>query len=287
MENDRRIAISQDQFWAFVKRLTVPFMLVSIASIVLVALTPIIGNMTGATYKPTFMQMLIVGGGVIALTFAFLCYAAKVIGLTASWLAVSGMFGVAFVVLQFIIGPQALYLKGEYDISGFFTFNPNQLSTYWWIAAAVLLSLLLVMGIAYRVYRDRAKIAAGIQIVVKKPKTFLIIFTVFALIVLGIVTGYIYIPFILVFPTLNYAEIIATQFSLIVPLMLLMAAFVGAVLHINLGGEAAIVAKKDAILAMVLWIGLALLFLYSTLWIVYMTLLVTTWPLKTFTSSSK
>lgn len=184
-------------------------------------------------------------------------------------------WNVLVVLAKFAVGPHGFYeVNQEVDIDA-------SLPTLEEPAGAVLGGMLIFAfyaGVYWLIYRN---FRGGL------PKAPLVVGSLlFAAILLSAVSGIfvlVIIPLLVAAAGLDYLQFVFTSsVSLIVGLMLAGAVTL-AVLAFRSAAERARVVGDAAILVSLLWVGLAFLAMYHALWVVYVLILTSIWPLKTVT----
>ena len=179
------------------------------------------------------------------------------------------------VFVKFVLSPEALY---EHSESGTFEafFDPSDPVAAALIAAAVFLLYALALFVIYRVCRRRLE--------ARRPRTLtwkrVLIVAVLTAALLFATGG---VPLLVAFGGLEYLGFVfSSAVSLLVALALAGAvslagiAFRESAVRANALGDA-------ALLVSVFWVGLGFLALYHALWVVYVLVLTSIWPLRVIT----
>jgi hypothetical protein len=277
------------------KKISVPLALFSLASIVLVSLTPAFVGISGG--QPTLLQLSATGIVVIVLSALFIAWSSKILKLSAAWMILVTLFLSAVAIIKFIIVPKALYAETfRIDSGGLFNFafDPNKTATYIWVSIVSFLILAGLYWVFYRLYRTevievasnkRAKstttvsqrITLGVVIVVT---------LVFIAIGSGALSLLVFFPLVAFQSFSTYFITIATNEGLALFVTLVLAAIL-AFRSIQVSSHDAIATKQPMLIVSAAWLALSVLLLFHIIWIVYMTVLITLAPFKVVYFSSK
>lgn|GEM_PF-1549879 len=279
----------------FFKKLSVPFALFSLASIVLVALTPTFAGISGG--RPTLLQISLTGIVVIVLSALFIAWSSKILKLSAAWMILTTLFLSIVAFIKFILVPQALYAETfQIDSGQLFdvAFDPNKTASYIWVSIITFLILAGAYWVCYRLYLwtvavNEPKIRKKSTMTVAQRVTTavaIIVSLVFIAISSGAITYLIFIPFMAIDSFLTYMTTIFNNEGLAI-LIALIAAAIFSYQSIRVSGRDAIATKRPMMIVSAAWIALSVLLLFHIIWIVYMTVLITLAPFKVVYFSSK
>jgi hypothetical protein len=190
---------------------------------------------------------------------------------TVALLAVG--YNALVVLVKFVLGPRALYEASEHGTLETL-FDPGDAGSALLIAGGVFLAYAGALAVIYRLCRRRLRERGRIRV------RRVVVVTVVAGAVLFATGG---LPLLLLLGGLDYAGfVLSSSLSLLVALALAAAiwlatlSFRGAAARAELLGDAAVIVS-------LFWVGLAFLALYHALWVVYVLVLTTIWPLKVIT----
>jgi len=277
------------------KKLAVPFALFSLASIVLVSLTPTFVGISGG--QPTLLQISVTGIVVIILSALFIAWSSKILKLSAAWMILVTLFLSIVAIIKFIIVPKALYAETfRIDSGGLFnfSFDPNKTASYVWIS---IVSFLIIAGLYwafYRLYRTGV-----IEVASKKqPKStktvsqsvtlgvVIVVSLVFIAIGSGALSYLVFFPLLAFQSFSTYFTAIATNEGLALLIAIVFAAIL-AFSSLHVSSRDAIATKQPMLIVSAAWLALSVLLLFHIIWIVYMTVLITLAPFKVVYFSSK
>lgn len=274
-------------------RLALPFVLLSLASYVVIQMTPVLVKDNPVTQQVALWQISLVGVMVIALSALFLAYTARLIGLTRGWLILGVLFSSLIVVTKFILIPQSLYSQTYQINNGLVAFDPNSSGSYIGVAAVLFAAYALILWIAYRHYDRKVALRLKRQqrwaiSLTRSNMVNIVVVTIALLILVAVALG----GSILIVPMLVFgstSDYIGFAFSggglgLVISTVL---AIVLSVKYLEHSSNIAVEAKDGTILAITFWVGLSLLLMYHVLWVVYMTIMLTIWPFQTISPSGK
>jgi hypothetical protein len=235
-----------------------------------VALVPVLS----AGRQPVYPVIAAVGLAMIALSSVFLAVARRVLGLRGAWLGLALLtnglvLGAKFIAIPlafsettFVVGSALMDVRAP----GFF---PG-------LGAALLLLDVLVAVLVYAV--NRARPAAGRRSTT--PLSYVVVLGA------GVwVAGASLVVVLGLAVTWTGVYSVTTLGLLLIPLSALALTAAGATLwH---AGETAVSLSGTAALTSALWLTLSLLLVYHVVWVVFMGVLVSLWPLKVITPSGK
>jgi hypothetical protein len=177
------------------------------------------------------------------------------------------------VLVKFVLGPQALYEASEEGRLETF-FDPGDAAAALLISAGLFAAYGVALWIVYRLCRRRL----GEQPPLRARR--IVVVTVVAGAVLFATGG---LPLVLLLGGAEYAGwVFSSGLSLVVAAALAVAVWFAAETFLGAADRARIVGDA-AVIVSVFWIGLAFLALYHALWVVYVLVLSSIWPLKVIT----
>jgi hypothetical protein len=259
------------------QRLLTALGLFSVASIGTVVIAPIIARGVSGSDHPSYGVLAGTGVALIALTAIFLSYAGKVIGLGRAWLVFAVVYNAIIVLIKFLVSPIALY-RTTFIEGGFFAQpsvkNP---STFYYYAIFVFILYSVALLVLYRLYRKRT--LAGIRsadapVTSRKNRACLALLAAIGLLaVLGI-------GLVLLFLSGPYVSALMTVAGTALLILLIGAIFSGT-RAFSEASRSAIAMKDVGVLVSFFWVAFSLLLIYHVIWVIYTTILISTWPLKT------
>jgi len=195
------------------------------------------------------------------------------LGVPASIALFAVGYNALVVLVKFVLSPEALY---EHSEAGTLEalIDPSDTLAATFISASVFVLYAAALGVVYRVCRRRL-------VERRRPSWKRVL-------VIALLTGAVLfatggLPLLLLFGGLEYIDFVfSSAVSGLVALSLGGAVALAAVAFRSTAERAQLVGEV-ALLVSVFWIGLAFLALYHALWVVYVLVLTTIWPLKVIT----
>ena len=264
---------------ALLPRLVLGLALLWLAMAATAVVAPELQRATGGGDHPDDAVIAGTGLAMIALSCLFLAYVSRVVGLGLGWLALAALTNALILVFEFVLGPVAFYQTTF--VQGDLLFNVES-SAYFPILAAGLfcVSALTLAGL-YAWQRARVGRALGRQGEPPRRRQ-------------GLLVTLITVPLALAVPVLLVSSISLIGYGLLV-----VTASAGTALLVGLLGvitgtatmrraaTASISLRSAAIVTSVFWLALSMLLVYHVVWVVFMTALVSLWPLKVVAPSGK
>jgi hypothetical protein len=217
---------------------------------------------------------LLAAGAVVGLLTTGALYAVlrRDLGLPTTIALFAVAYNALVVLVKFVLGPLGVYEASEENRLETWV-DPSDEGAALLIAVGLFVAYGAALYVIYRLCRRRLE-----RRPVRAKRVVVIAVVVAALL---FATGG--LPLLLLFGGLDYAGfVLSSSLSLLVALVLGAAiwlatsTFRGAAEHAQLVGDAALIVS-------VFWIGLAFLALYHALWVVYILVLTSIWPLKVIT----
>jgi hypothetical protein len=281
---------------SLVKKLTLPFLLFATASYGVVAVAPLLVP-HGFTEQPSTLLLAIVGVALILLSAAFLSYAAKLVGLMRGWLILGIGFSSIMIIVKFFLLPKALY--SQTFVMSFNTFNPNSSGSFFFVGILLFVIYLLVASFAYSYYRrgvrsNRVKsFADKMTEEDKEPDGQYSPANVFGKLVIValalfmcVVSGAVFILFAPLGVAFNFFSLAMAGGGVVLIGMTALTILL-CVQYLGNAANKAVELKKPAILTATFWIIFSLLLTYHVLWIIFMSVLLATWPFRVISPSGK
>jgi len=242
------------------------------------ALAPGLAWRAGGLDHPDYLMIAGIGLVMIALSSLFLTYVARVLGLGAAWLGLALLSNALILVGKFVLAPPAFYRTTF--VQGDLFLDVQSPTFFPLLAAGVCVVQAGVLALLYAWARGRVTIALG-----PGQGAFRQANLVAALITVGFTLG------ACVFAAsslslIGYALVVAgtTGAAAAVVVLLAMGAG-GAALHVAAGRSISV--RDAAVVTSAFWLALSMLLVYQVVWVVFMTVLVSMWPLKVVAQSGK
>ena len=208
------------------------------------------------------------------------------------------LYNTLVIVVKFVLSPLSVYQVNEFINFTIIPFDELFLRMTFTITGIIV--FLLYFFVFYRIYLHfKQKVEKSIPqeaIAVEKTKRYktlvfwgialLIVLLVCLIILFNVLPILVISGLFIVFTPLISLEYIGIVFSGALSILITIALLVAIYLvteTFRSAAEQAIVLRDITILASFFWIGTAFLFIYHALWIVYMLMLTTLWPLKVVT----
>ncbi len=242
--------------------------------------------------SPTLFTFIGVGISIIVFTgFALLFGLNSSMRYPQKFILYTFLYNSLIVLAKFTLGQYSLYevATERYVESYLGTINKNALSLTI-LAAVVFFLYFYVLNILYQNAKRRLSLllknAGGVSALTKKSVNKKFILNILLLTIIGIfiVTGGFFLlsafAFISFFLTLEYVMFVFSTFPGLLAALCLIAAIFFASKSFKSVEEQASSVQNTTILTSTLWIGLSFLIMYHALWVVYLFILTTLWPLK-------
>ena len=257
------------QVWG---KLAVAFALAAVAVVVV----PKLGT---GDQQPGVGTLLAAGAVVAVLTTGALYVVLRSdLGLPASIALLAVGYNALVVLVKFVLAPRGLYeVSEEGELETFFDFNQTGVAIFVGIVVFVLYALAL--WIIYRVCRKRLERAALRE---REPMAWTRI-VVISLVVAAIVFASGGLPLIAALGGLDYVGFVLSSSVSVLVALALAGAISLASITLRSSADHAILVGDAALLVSVFWLGLGFLALYHALWVVYILVLTSIWPLKVIT----
>ncbi len=253
---------------------------VLVFGLIVVTLVPRAGD--GGTEPP--VGLLLLGGVLIAAVMGPAVYVAmrRELRLPATVALYAVAYNAAIVLVKFTLAPKGLYdVNQTVNLTGYFT--PSDPVGAITAAAVVFLMYFIVYGLIYRVYRLRLRRLLDLP---EPQRTRRLRRSVIPLVVGAILlsmvggAGILFLPLIAVSSAAEYLEFVfASGVSLLITVVLAGATSL-VVLAFRETTERARVIGDAALLVSFFWMGLVFLAIYHVLWVAYVLMLTTIWPLR-------
>jgi hypothetical protein len=236
--------------------------------------------------RPGFAVFLVAGLGVILMTaglFGFIDRLGMGFGRTVLVLAVG--YNALIATVKLGLAPAALYRANNEQSFDASIADPNGLYFYLGTGFGVLLLYALVFVAMYAVFRRRFRrppSSEGSPVRGKRLSGWVIVAIVVACVVFA--ASFLWVmPVIYVgLPTFSYLAYVFSAFGVAIMLALILAVVLSYRTFEEVEKRA--VRLGDAtLLASFFWLGLALIFLYHVMWVVFLLTLVSIWPFQTYT----
>jgi hypothetical protein len=237
--------------------------------------------------RPGFAVFLVAGVAVVALTAVLFGFIDRLgMGFGRTVLVLAAGYNALIAGVKLGLAPAAMYAANSGQAFEDSVMDPNGLWFYLGVGLGVLLLYVLVYVVMYRVFRrrfrrrplsaedrpDRRRRLSG-----KMTVVIVVACVVFAASFLWVA------PVVFVgLPTLVYLTYILSTFGVAITLALVLAAVLAYRTFDEVEKRAARLGDAT-LLASFFWLGLALIFLYHVMWVVFLVALVSIWPFQTYT----
>jgi hypothetical protein len=233
---------------------------------------------TGSADHPDYVVIAGTGVVMIVLSSLFLAFASRVIGLGAAWLGLALLTNGLILFGKLVLAPFAFYRTTFTQGDPFM--NVQSAAYFPILAAGVFVAEALVLGLLYAWARGRVTRALGPEWSALRRTDL-----VAALLTVGVALGAV---------VLLLSSLSLTGYGTMVVAATGGAAILAALLAGAAGGGAfreaartSISVRDTAIVTSVFWLALSMLLVYHVVWVVFMTVLVSLWPLKVVAPSGK
>jgi len=258
-------------------RLLTGLTLLGVAMTGTAVLAPGIALSTGGGDHPDYAVIAGTGVVMIALSSLFLAYASRLVGLGGAWLGLAVLTNALVLVARFVLAPLAFYQTTF--VEGDPLLNVTSPAFFPTVAAGLFVLTGAGLGIRYAWQRGRVSRALGEDRELRRHDVLVGLLTV--ALTLGIPT--------LVLSSVSLigygmAVAAATGGASILVALLAMATGTGAMVG---AGQASVSARSTAVLTSAFWLTLSVLLVSHAVWVVFMAVLVSLWPLKTVAPSGK
>jgi hypothetical protein len=264
--------------------LAVSLAIFGLASCLVLATTP---RLFTGPERPGFAVFLVAGVAVVALTAVLFGFIDRLgMGFGRTVLVLAAGYNALIAGVKLGLAPAAMYAANSGQAFEDSVMDPNGLWFYLGVGLGVLLLYVLVYVVMYRVFRrrfrrrplsaedrpDRRRRLSG-----KMTVVIVVACVVFAASFLWVA------PVVFVgLPTLVYLTYILSTFGVAITLALVLAAVLAYRTFDEVEKRAARLGDAT-LLASFFWLGLALIFLYHVMWVVFLLTLVSIWPFQTYT----
>jgi hypothetical protein len=220
------------------------------------------------------LSTLLATGAVVGLltTGALYLVLRRDLGLPATVALFAVGYNALVVLVKFVLGPRGLY-EASQDAPLETWFDPSDQAAALMIAGGLFVAYAAVLTIVYRLCRRRLE---------RRPLRVrrVVVITLVAAAVLFATGG---LPLLLLLGGLDYAGYVLSSGVSFLVALALAAAVVLAAYAFRSTAEHAQLVGDVAVIVSVFWIGLAFLALYHALWVVYVLVLTSVWPLRVIT----
>jgi hypothetical protein len=240
--------------------------------------------------RPGFAVFLVAGVAVVALTAGLFGFIDRLgMGFGRTVLVLAAGYNALIAGVKLGLAPAAMYVANSGQAFEDSMMDPNRLWFYLGVGLGVLLLYVLVYVVMYRVFRRRFRrrsLSAGNRPDRRRRLSRLsgkmIVVIVVACVVFA--ASFLWVaPVVFVgLPTLVYLAYILSTFGVAITLALILAAVL-AYRTFDEVEKRAVRLGDATLLASFFWLGLALIFLYHVMWVVFLVALVSIWPFQTYT----
>jgi hypothetical protein len=268
-----------------VPRLCLAVGLLAAASLGTVELAPALASRTGMS-RPGYALVVITGLMLVVLTAAFLGYAGRLMGLGRAWLILTVIYNGLILTIKFILSPISLYQTTftvcqpraqGCNLFGSLTNpdvrNPNFLGS---TAVFVFLLYALALLVIFMILRSVTRRRIGVRLDRTSVSTAIVIL---CLLIVAVPLGF---GLLVLSSFFNFYLSPVFTLSGGILILLLLGALLSAVGAFNQASRQAVTMRSMAVLTAFFWVALSLLVFYHVLWVIYVAVLITIWPLKVF-----
>lgn len=186
------------------------------------------------------------------------------------------IYNCLIVWVKFVLGPFAFYEVNK-RIDLVFEINSSPIFSFI-IALGVLLMYLLVYSIIYRYFKRKLEKRLNLPRIVLRGK--LLITTLVVLIITVFAVSSFLFPFYSTIPVIIYLYFIFSSIVSLVIAFSLVCAILFGVLAFDNATEQAAMLRDSSIFVSFFWVGISFLLVYHALWVVYLLVLISLWPLR-------
>lgn len=261
------------------QRLLIALGLFGAASIGTVVIAPVIALGVSGSDHPSYGVLAGTGVALIAFTAIFLGYTAKVVGLGRAWLIFAVVYNSIIVLIKFLVSPIALY-QTTFIEGGMFLFPPSVTnpSTFYSYAIFVFALYAAALFVLYRLHRKRVLAgipsAAGPSMNTTRNRGCLALLAAIGLLAMLAIGA------VLLFISSPYVAALITVAGTALLILIGGALFSGNRAFAE-ASRSAIAVRDIGVLVAFFWVAFSLLLVYHIVWVIYTTILISTWPLKT------
>lgn len=260
---------------ALLPRLVPGLALLWLAMAAAAVVAPELQRATGGGEHPDYAVIAGTGLVMIALSSLFLAYVSRVVGLGLGWLALAAVTNSLILVFEFVLGPTAFYQTTF--VQGDPLFNVESPTYFPILAAGLFVVFAALLAGPYfwqraRVRRELGRRGPAARHDLPVP-------------LLGVAVG---VPVLLLSSVslIGYGLLVVTATGGAALLVGLLGLLTGTA-TMRRAGAASISLRSTAIVTSVFWLALSMLLVYHVVWVVFMTALVSLWPLKVVAPSGK
>jgi hypothetical protein len=252
---------------------------VGIAGLLITTLSPRFSEATG---RPPVSLLL--GVGLVLIAAASMGVYVGIrwgLGLAAKVAVYAVGFNALILLVKFVLAPYGIYdLNRTVRLESFIPFTEPIVT--WLTALSVFLLYFAVYGVVYRVVRSRLGLRRDPGPPNPRRRRAIVILSIGGAIVVTAASG-LGVLFLPLLPVASGAEylryLFSSSVSLAVALALVAATWLAARTFRSAGEQAGAVTEA-ALLTSLFWVGLSFIALYHFLWVVYLIVLLSIWPLR-------
>ena len=264
--------------------LAVSLAIFGLACCLVLALTP---RLFTGPERPGFAVFLVAGVAVVALTAGLFGFIDRLgMGFGRTVLVLAAGYNALIAAVKLGLAPAALYRANDEQAFDASMADPNGLYFYLLAGFGVLLLYALVFAAMYAVFRRRfrRRLPSSESPPVRRKRLpgWVIVAIVVACVALAASFLWL-VPVLYVgLPTISYLAYVFSAFGAAIALALVLAAVL-AYRTFDEVEKRAVRLGDATLLAGFFWLGLALIFLYHVMWVVFLLTLVSIWPFQTYT----
>jgi len=262
----------------------IAMLIFALSSALILSLIPRIAHNVHSANTPPFWLFLVSGLFMICFTALFFNALSRLnLGFGKSALILAFGYNSVIVVIKFVLSPAALYISNRHTAFSTLGDDPNSLMYYIITGVIILFLYAIVFRLVYAfIHKKLEAQLGGERFSIKlNPKLFLIFgAALFCTFFVGggaiLLIGYLFAA-----SSLDYLSYIFGALGIPLLLAIVLAIAIG-YQSFDAVSEEVQITGNITLLAGFFWIGLAMIFLYHILWIVFMITLVHIWPFNTY-----
>jgi hypothetical protein len=202
-------------------------------------------------------------------------------GLPAQVAVYAALYNGLVVLVKFVLAPRGFYEVNQHTTLESWA-TPDSLVGAAFTAGLVLVLYVVAFWAVYRFARKRVETALSLPPAERRVRARTVVIPIISISVLGAASGgvLLLIPLVVASAGVTYLDFVfASSASLAIAISLAGATTLAA-MAFRSTGDRAIAAADASMVVSVFWVGLAFLAIFHALWVVYLLVLTSIWPLK-------
>jgi hypothetical protein len=185
------------------------------------------------------------------------------------------------ILVKFVLAPHGFYEVNQHITLESWATPDTQVGAAF-TAGLVLVPYVVIFWLVYRFARRRVEVALAFPVNERRMRARRLVIPIVSLAVVGAASGgaLMIVPLLVASAGLNYLHFVFASSASFAIAVSLAGATSLAALAFRSTGDRAIAAADASVLVGVFWVGLAFLALFHALWVVYLLVLTSIWPLK-------